>query len=109
MITNPSFIGMIIYDISVQNNKMRREYTTFRNKLLRKGYYQIQESVYVCKFKYKTTANLHLKELKRIAPKESNIRMITLTKAQFNLMETISGEKSFNEKILSEEKIILEL
>ncbi len=109
MIINSGFIGIIMYDIPVQNGMMRKNYVNFRNELLRKGYYQIQESIYICKFKNKSTATLHARELRNIAPLQSNVRMLTLTKTQFNQMEVIAGDKTFNEKILTTEKLILEL
>lgn len=109
MSINSGFIGMVMYDISVQNGIMRKEYLNFRNELLRKGYYQIQESIYICKFKHKSTSILHIRELKNIAPARSNVRMLTLTKTQFNQMEIIAGEKTFNEEILTTDHLILEL
>lgn len=109
MSTNESYIGMVMYDIPVDDGKARREYTDFRKNLLGKGYYQIQESIYVCKIAYESTIKLHQAELKKLSPKNSNIRMIILTKNQFNSMHVIAGRKTFFESILSQERQIIEL
>ena len=109
MSINESYIGMVMYDIPIDDSKARREYTDFRKSLLGKGYYQIQESIYVCKIAYESTIKLHQSELKKLSPKNSNIRMIILTKNQFNSMYVIAGRKTFFESILSQERQIIEL
>lgn len=109
MSINDSYIGMIMYDIPVNNKKARKNYELFRTTLLRKGYYQIQESIYVCKFSYKSTITSHQLKLKNIAPKDSNIKMLTLTKNQFHSMFVIAGVKTFIEEILTNERTIIEL
>ena len=109
MSINTSYVGMVMYDIPVNDNKSRKKYELFRKTLLRKGYYQIQESIYVCQFSYKSTIIAHQLKLKSIAPKNSNIRMLTLTKSQFNSMFVIAGEKTFIEEILTNDKVIIEL
>ena len=77
--------------------------------LLGKGYYQIQESIYGCKIAYESTIKLHQAELKKLSPKNSNVRMIVLTKNQFNSMHVIAGQKAFIERILSQERQIVDL
>lgn len=109
MSINENYIGMVMYDIPVDDSKARREYIDFRKSLLRKGYYQIQESIYVCKIAYESTIKSHQAELKKLSPKNSNIRMIVLTKNQFNSMHVIAGRKTFFERILSKERQIIEL
>lgn len=106
---NTNYIGLLMYDISVENEKQRKEYTNFRKRLLKTGYYQLQESVYICRYKYKDKMTNDLSLFKEIAPKNSNIRFILLTKQQFSSIEVISGEKSFIEKILTEKNYIVEL
>ncbi len=108
MSTN-DYITMIMYDIPINNNKDRKDYVNFRKTLLKKGYYQLQESIYICKFSYKSTIISHQLEMKKLAPKDSNVRMLVLTKNQFNSMHIIAGEKTFFESILSEERKIIEL
>ena len=35
-----SYIGMVMYDIPVNDKKARKDYESFRKTLLKKGYYQ---------------------------------------------------------------------
>lgn len=48
---NTHHIGLLIYDISIENENQRKEYTNFRKILLKTGYYQLQESVYIYRYK----------------------------------------------------------
>ena len=47
------------------------------------------------------------KELKKHAPKEGSIRMLMLTENQFTNMEVICGEKSGQEKHITENQMLL--
>lgn len=104
-----SYIVMVLYDIPVTSYTQRKKYVYFRNKLLEQGYYKLQESIYVCKYSYREIIERDVGILKKFIPKNSNIRILILTKTQFNNMKVLSGDKSFFEKILTEEKLILEL
>lgn len=106
---NTNYIGLLMYDISIDNTTQQKEYNNFRKTILKTGYYQLQESIYICRYKYKDKISNDLTLFKEIAPKNSNIRFILLTKQQFSSMEIISGEKSFIEKILTEKNCIIEL
>lgn len=57
---NTNYIELLTYDISVENEKQRKEYTNFRKRLLKTGYYQLQESIYICRYKDKITNDLSL-------------------------------------------------
>ncbi len=103
------YIGLLFYDIPMENSKMRKEYQIFRKAIIKIGYYQIQESVYACKINYKATRDSQIKELKMIAPIGANIRFLFLTKLQYKNMFLISGEATFNENILLKDNFILEL
>lgn len=104
-----NYIGLLMYDISTNTVKERKNYDIFRKTVLRAGYYQLQESIYICRYKYKDKITNDLELFKKIAPKNSNIRFLLLTKQQFSTIEIVAGEKSFIEKILTEKKCIIEL
>lgn len=104
-----NYIVLLMYDISVNTAKDRKNYDIFRKTVLRTGYYQLQESVYICRYKYRDKITSDLELFKKIAPENSNIRFILLTKQQFSTMEIVAGEKSFIEKILTERNCIIEL
>ena len=103
------YINIVFYDISICGSETVKEYTRFRKYLLRNGYYQIQESVYACKVANKEKAMTHKKELIKIAPMRSQIRMLLCTKTQFQSMYILSGELSLYEQILLNDNLMLEL
>lgn len=104
-----NYIGLLMYDISINTNIQQKEYNNFRKSILKTGYYQLQESIYICRYKYKDKISNDLTLFKKIAPKNSNIRFLLLTEQQFSTMEVIAGEKSFVEEILTEKKYIIKL
>lgn len=104
-----NYIGLLMYDISTGSNTQQREYNNFRKSILEAGYSQLQESIYICRYKYKDKISNDLTLFKKIAPKNSNIRFLLLTEQQFSTMEVITGEKSFVEEILTDRKHIIKL
>jgi len=99
------YIGLIMYDLPMQTDDEILRYKNFRKKLIEKGYYQLQESVYIIRSKTKEKIELAEKQLSILAPENSSIRSIILTDEQFQKMKIISGEATMGEKI-SNSKIL---
>ena len=99
------YIGLIMYDFPMQTDVEIFEYRTFRKKLIEKGYYQLQKSVYIIRTKTKEKIELAEKQLSILAPENSSIRSIILTDEQFQKMKIISGKATMGEKI-SNSKIL---
>ena len=76
-----------------------------RKKLIEKGYYQLQKSVYIMRSKTKEKIELAEKQLSMLAPENSSIRSIILTEDQFQKMKVLAGEVTMGEKI-SQNKIL---
>ena len=102
------YIGLLIYDMPMQTDIEILEYKNFRKKLIEKGYYQLQKSVYIVRSKTKEKIELAEKQLTMLAPKNSSIRSIILTEDQFQKMKVISGDTTLGEKILNDKNKILE-
>ena len=98
------YIGLLMYDMPMQTDIEILEYKNFRKKLIEKGYYQLQKSVYIVRSK--TKEKIELAEM--LAPKNSSIRSIILTEEQFQKMKVISGDTTLGEKILNDKNKILE-
>ena len=47
------YFGLLMYDFPMQTDVEIFEYRTFRKKLIEKGYYQLQKSVYIMRSKTK--------------------------------------------------------
>ena len=99
------YIGMIMYDLPMHTDNEILRYKNFRKKLIEKGYYQLQKSVYIIRSKTKEKIELAEKQLSILAPENSSIRSIILTDEQFQKMKIISGEATMGEKI-SNSKIL---
>ena len=102
------YIGLLMYDMPMQTDIEILEYKNFRKKLIEKGYYQLQKSVYIVRAKTKEKIELAEKQLTMLAPKNSSIRSIILTEEQFQKMKVISGDTTLGEKILNDKNKILE-
>ena len=99
------YIGMIMYDLPMHTDNEILRYKNFRKKLIEKGYYQIQKSVYIMRSKTKEKIELAEKQLSMLAPENSSIRSIILTEDQFQKMKVLAGEVTMGEKI-SQNKIL---
>ena len=53
MIMSTEYIGLIMYDLPMQTDDEILRYKNFRKKLIEKGYYQLQKSVYIIRSKTK--------------------------------------------------------
>ena len=105
MIMSTEYIGLIMYDLPMQTDDEILRYKNFRKKLIEKGYYQLQKSVYIIRSKTKEKIELAEKQLSILAPENSSLRSIILTDEQFQKMKIISGEATMGEKI-SNSKIL---
>ena len=105
MIMSTEYIGLIMYDLPMQTDNEILRYKNFRKKLIEKGYYQLQKSVYIIRSKTKEKIALAEKQLSILAPENSTITSIIMTDEQFQKMKIISGEATMGEKI-SNSKIL---
>lgn len=105
MIMSTEYIGLIMYDLPMQTDNEILRYKNFRKKLIEKGYYQLQKSVYIIRSKTKEKIEVAEKQLSILVPENSSIRSIILTDEQFQKMKIISGEATMGEKI-SNSKIL---
>ena len=44
---NINYIGILMYDFPMKTGKERKEYAIFRKEIVKRGYYQIQKSIYI--------------------------------------------------------------
>jgi CRISPR-associated endoribonuclease cas2 len=105
---NINYIGILMYDFPMKTGKERKEYAIFRKEIVKRGYYQIQKSIYIITTSTKEKLRIIEKQLSMLVPKNSSVRSLTLTDVQFNKMKVLSGELTFGEKILKKENRILE-
>lgn len=98
---------IVVFDLPVGTKKERREATQFRKALLDDGFEMLQFSVYTRLCQNRDSADMHLNRIKRIAPENGSIRMLTVTENQYANMAIISGKKSPQEKKVKYEQLTL--
>lgn len=83
---------MLMYDLPVQTADQRRVYNSFRKTLVKKGFVQMQESVYVKLFRNYAAITGEIAKLRAIAPVEGRVQALPLTIAGFKALQTIQGD-----------------
>ncbi len=98
---------IVMFDLPVVSEKDRKLATKFRKFLLDDRYIMMQFSIYSRICKNNDDLTKHINRIKLKAPKTGNIRLLSVTEAQYNNMIMIFGEKSVNENIGIDPLIIL--
>ena len=96
-----------MYDLPNTTKDESYSYTKFRNNLLKMGYIQIQQSIYVRVIQSKTLSAQHIEKLKKIIPPKGNIRIFVFTEHQYERGIILSGEIDENEIINDDERFKL--
>lgn len=83
---------MIFFDLPTVTAADRKAYTKFRKYLIKNGFLMLQESVY-CKLALNATVSEAVVQgVRKNAPKDGLVQILTLTEKQFSKMEMITGE-----------------
>ncbi len=90
---------LLFYDLPFDNKADTKQYTKFRNNLLKLGYTLIQYSVYSRVVQTKSMVEQHINKVKKILPINGSVRAIVLTERQYNDMYILRGEVLDNEII----------
>lgn len=98
---------ILFFDLPVLTKSERKVYSKFRKSLIKKGFYMLQYSVYVKIYANRDAAELDKKMIKRISPDQGHIRIMLVTEKQYSKMEIIVGGISNQEKIITEEALLI--
>jgi CRISPR-associated protein Cas2 len=82
-----------MFDLPVDTKEGRREYAQFRKALLKDGFAMMQFSVYVRHASSRENAEVHMKRVGQAVPPRGEVRILTLTDAQFERMRIFRGKK----------------
>ena len=69
---------MVLYDNPTVTGKERRQADLFRKKVRHMGFVELQKSVYVRIIRSRGTRNVKIDQLKRVAPKNGNVKCLTI-------------------------------
>jgi CRISPR-associated protein Cas2 len=82
-----------MFDLPVDTKAARKEYATFRKKLLKDGFTRMQFSVYIRHCASEENADVHVQRVERSVPPDGEVRIITVTDKQFERMRVFWGKK----------------
>ncbi len=96
-----------MYDLPVKTKEEQKNYSDFRNSLIKLGYIMVQYSIYTKFCKNKVEMHKQLNRLLKMNPKFGDIRVLTLTEHQYTNMIFIKGKMRENEKLISDNPMII--
>lgn len=97
----------VLFDMPVEKEAQRKEYTKFRKFIMKDGFLMLQYSVYTRFCNNDTDANKHIKRILSFKPKYGNIRILKITENQFKNMILVAGEKNEQETLEVEEQLLI--
>lgn len=84
---------LVFFDLPTETKTDRKNYSTFRKKILSDGFAMFQFSMYIRHCSSKENADVHIKRVKGILPDKGNIGIMCVTDKQFGMIEIFrSGE-----------------
>ena len=97
---------ILLFDSPMVTQKEIRIYNRFRKQLIKNGYIMMQFSVYCKLFANREAAIKHIDMLRKMVPKEGQIRLMLVTEKQYSKIEIIVGGRSNQEKKINSESFI---
>ncbi|MCL6428845.1 CRISPR-associated endoribonuclease Cas2 [Spiroplasma sp. JKS002669] len=96
----------IMFDLPVKTKKDVQNYNKFRRKLLNLGFYMVQLSIYakLCINHDEVAKNNEI--INKNLPPKGNIRCLTVTEKQYEMMKVLIGTKSYQEEITTNKYLI---
>ncbi len=82
-----------MFDLPVDTQKARYDYTQFRKKLLEDGFQQMQYSVYARACPSRENATVHIQRIEAALPPDGEVRLLSITDKQFERMRIFWGSK----------------
>lgn len=94
---------LVLFDLPMETNMEKRQYTQFRKVLLNDGFTMIQYSIYMRFCRNAVDADKHIARIQQLTPNKGNIRVLCVTEKQYENMILIIGEKSPSEVLVNEQ------
>jgi len=85
---------IVMFDLPVDDREDKRNYREFRKQLLKRGYLQLQYSVYARPCHSDENAQVHRDRIKKYLPPRGQVRIAMFTDKQFGRMELFYGQTS---------------
>ena len=89
---------LVFFDLPVKTKRERKEATSFRNYLVKDGFYMIQFSLYGRVCNTIESAELHESRVSAQVPKHGSVRSMIVTEKQYASMKILTGPIKPKEK-----------
>ena len=97
---------IVFFDLPTLTQKDRKNYSNFRKFLIKEGFAMQQMSVYTKLALNHSIVQSMKDKINKYKPPEGLVQLLVITEKQFNSMEYIIGERSYD-TIDSEERLII--
>ena len=84
---------LVLFDLPTDTKKDRKEYASFRKKLLKDGFTMFQFSIYLRHCPSAENAEVHIERVKRSMPPFGKIGILRITDKQFGDMQIYECRK----------------
>lgn len=88
---------LVFFDLPVVTAKEKKTAAKFRKFLLKDGYHMVQWSVYSRICNGADAVSMHKARLNQNLPEKGSVRLLTLTEKQYESMEVLLGEVTFED------------
>jgi CRISPR-associated protein Cas2 len=98
---------IVLFDLPVMTPKERRAANQFRHFLIGDGFDMLQYSIYARICANSDIKDKHIQRVRREAPSEGSVRILSVTENQFTNMDILVGEKTSEERNLSAKQLAI--
>jgi CRISPR-associated protein Cas2 len=95
------------FDLPSTTGYEKKEYRLFRKTLLENGFTMVQYSVYMRTCPNREYSKKFKSKLCEVAPTDGNISLLTVTEKQYDDMVFILGNKSHQEEVIANNKMVV--
>ena len=97
---------LVFFDLPMDTAQERREYNTFRKRLIKNGFIMLQKSVYTRLLSTPSVENSVMNLIQTCKPSSGIVQTLTVTEKQFSKIKYIVGENT-SEYIDSNERLLI--
>lgn len=98
---------LVFFDLPVDTAAQRKAYRRFRKFLLKDGYLQLQESVYVKLVVNDGMAGSAVARLRKNRPMEGLVQVLRVTETEYATMEYITGNRQAYDEVDTMEELLI--
>lgn len=98
---------IVFFDLPVETAAQRKSYRLFRKFLLKDGYLQLQQSVYVKLVVNDGMAGAAVARLRKNRPSAGIVQVLRVTEAEYATMQYITGNRAAYDEVDTMEELLI--